>query len=357
VTQTALPGTGTPLDPTPDVLGEPYEAITVDFPADDEGPVVATVVRRTDRSNSRAVLFVHGLNDYFFQTELADRMVEQGFDFYAVDLRKCGRSLRPGQTPHYTTDLAGYVPDLEAALAVVVLDGHEAVTVMAHSTGGLTVALWLAARQRGPQGLGPVTSLVLNSPLLELPASWAVRTALSRPAELLATRNPMATIPLTVSELYGRSIHRSGRGEWDYDLELKTLAGQPTRAGWLAAVVRGLRAAHAGLDLAVPVLVLCSARSIVAKVDSDDLFTADVVLDADATARWSTRLGRCVTCLRITDGMHDLVLSRPPVRAAVYAELRRWLGAYAVAPPEPAAPLGPLETEFAPAPPSSPAAG
>ena len=54
--------------------------------------------------------------------------------------------------------------------------------------------------------------------------------------------------------------------------------------------------------------------------------------DADALARWSTMLGRHVTCVRIVDGMHDLLLSTPPVRANAYAEIARWLDAYGSSP-------------------------
>jgi alpha-beta hydrolase superfamily lysophospholipase len=53
------------------------------------------------------------------------------------------------------------------------------------------------------------------------------------------------------------------------------------------------------------------------------------VLNADALARWSTMLGRHVTCVRIVDGMHDLLLSTPPVRTQAYAVMARWLDAYA----------------------------
>jgi alpha-beta hydrolase superfamily lysophospholipase len=89
-----------------DVLGAPYESHTIDLGTDDEGPVVATLVRRLARPNQeraerptrRAVLYVHGFNDYFFQTHLADFFAERGWDFYALDLRKYGRSLLPHQT-------------------------------------------------------------------------------------------------------------------------------------------------------------------------------------------------------------------------------------------------------------------
>ena len=86
-----------------------------------EGDLFATLVRRgePDRSAQRAVLAVHGFTDYFFHTELADHFAARGFAFYALDLHKCGRSWREGQTPHFTTDLARYDDDLERALDVI----------------------------------------------------------------------------------------------------------------------------------------------------------------------------------------------------------------------------------------------
>ena len=54
------------------------------------------------------MLYLHGFNDYFFQTHLADAWLEAGFDFYALDLRKYGRSLGEHQTPNYITSLEAY---------------------------------------------------------------------------------------------------------------------------------------------------------------------------------------------------------------------------------------------------------
>jgi alpha-beta hydrolase superfamily lysophospholipase len=100
------------------------------------------------------------------------------------------------------------------------------------------------------------------------------------------------------------------------------------RAQWLSAAQRAIARAHAGLDLPMPLLVMCSNRTVRAKEWTDELLRGDAVLNAGAIARWSTMLGRHVTCVRITDGMHDLLLSTPPVRAAVYTEMARWLDAY-----------------------------
>ena len=60
--------------PVEDVLGAPFSAQTLPLRPDDEGPVVATLIRRTPIGrHRRAVLYVHGFVDYFFQVHLAQQ--------------------------------------------------------------------------------------------------------------------------------------------------------------------------------------------------------------------------------------------------------------------------------------------
>ncbi|GAA3180448.1 hypothetical protein GCM10020255_074200 [Rhodococcus baikonurensis] len=60
----------------------------------------ATLVRYQPQKEAvktrRAVLYVHGFTDYFFQKHLAEHFAEQGYAFFALDLRKCGRSSSRG---------------------------------------------------------------------------------------------------------------------------------------------------------------------------------------------------------------------------------------------------------------------
>ena len=191
----------------PDVLGHGYERMDLPLKADEEGPVKATLVRHappvahpsqqgvldflanfTKRKRRpspsdpggapRVVLYLHGWADYFLQTELAEYLTASGFHFYALDLRKFGRSLLPGQTPGYTSDLGVYDDDIAAALREIERDvavrtnnaTPPTIHMLAHSLGGLIAALWA---DRNPGRLG---TLVLNSPWLELQGSSLVRS-------------------------------------------------------------------------------------------------------------------------------------------------------------------------------------
>ena len=66
-----------------------------------------------------ALLYLHGWNDYFFQTELARQISRLGGAFYALDLRRYGRSLREGQMPGWITSLTDYDEEISLALAAI----------------------------------------------------------------------------------------------------------------------------------------------------------------------------------------------------------------------------------------------
>src|SRR5690242_7633447 len=153
----------------PDVLGADYEALRLSFEDDGEGEVVATLVRRR-ASGRKAVLYVHGFVDYFFQKHLADFYVERGYSFYALDLRKYGRSLLDHQTPNFARDLSEYFPEIDEAVRLIRED-NDVVLLNGHSTGGLTLSLW-ADRARGK---GLIDGMFLNSPFLQLNVPAAVR--------------------------------------------------------------------------------------------------------------------------------------------------------------------------------------
>src|SRR5438874_13756124 len=142
----------------PDRLLTGYEALELEFPADYDGPVVATLVRLpTARAERGAVLYVHGYSDYFFQRHMAERFAAEGYAFYALDLRKYGRSLRPHQHPNFSKTLTEHYADLDAALETI----GEPVLLAGHSMGGLVCSLYAHEGAHRSQ----VHSLWLHSPV------------------------------------------------------------------------------------------------------------------------------------------------------------------------------------------------
>lgn len=310
---------------TTDVLGEPYTAETLTLRPDDEGEVVATLVHRpASAPTGRAVLHVHGFSDYFFHTAYAEWWTERGYDFYAVDLRKYGRSLLPHQTATYVADLEEYFEELDLAWSLVTeRDGHDHVVVSAHSTGGLTTSLWADARQ--PAALA---GMVLNSPWLDFQAGLLLRTVGTVVVKQVGARRPLLEIPRKVNGLYGRSLHRDHDGEWDFDLAWKPLESFTVTTGWLRAIRIGHGRLQRGLAVPAPVLVLSSGASARPVEMGPDVHGFDIVLDVAQIRRWATAIGPHVTYAAVEGARHDVVLSLPEPRAAAYDEIERWHAAY-----------------------------
>ena len=193
---------------------------------------------------------------------------------------------------------------------------------MGHSTGGLIAALWANEHP------GKIEALVLNAPWLELQGYPAVRPALLPMFSAARTLSPTAVLPLTETGFYRRSISASEEGDWDYDINLKGNKAFSVRVGWLAAIMQGHAKVAAGLGIDAPVEVLLSDRSDFRRKWSDELRSADIVLDVETLASRASNLGRHVTLVRIKGGMHDLALSDEPARTQYFDEIRRWLATY-----------------------------
>ena len=315
---------------TDDVLpGYRQHTLALGTDPDGEGELFATLVRTTESiPSSSVVLALHGYTDYFFNTELAEHFAARGWRFYGLDSRRCGRSWRAGQTPHFTTDLARYDRELEGALAIIGVENPGArVLVYGHSTGGLVVSLWLdRVRSRGDTAALKIAGLVLNSPFLDLngPAilrTRATSTAIGAASRVRATR----VVRGAGSGGYGLTLHRAYHGEFDYNLTWKPIGGFPITVGWIHAIRRGQARLHRGLDVGVPNLVLRSDHSVAETAETQLLQQGDAVLDVAHIARWAGCLGNRTTSVPVVDAKHDVFLSLSEPRAAAYAELDRWL--------------------------------
>ncbi len=326
----------------PDILGEGFLRQGLG-PFDIDGQAcVATLVSKACPTGSRkAVLYLHGYVDYFFQSHLANRFIAEGYNFYALDLHRCGRSLREGQIPHYCRDVAEYGPEITAALQLIrQTDGNEVVIGNLHSTGG-PIGLLYAQDHEAKR---PFDALILNSPFLDFNDSWINENLLIKVIASLGLLFPEQALPGGLSAVYGQSVHRAFHGEWDFDLGWKPVEGFPARAGWIRAIHQAHQRIQGGLTLSCPILCLFSSASSGPKTFEEIAHRTDTVLDVNDIDRYSTTLGSQVTKRVIENGMHDLVLSPEPVRTEVFATMFAWLEATAASSPTPAAPTPSLRS-------------
>ncbi len=368
------PPTETPADRTPaptpppapslttDILGEPWVARRIAVTPDEAaapGADHAVLVHQRGAvppaggapRHERAVLYLHGRNDFFFQTHLADALLTAGYEFYALDLRACGRAGVDHPSPHDVRDLRVHDEEITEALRIIRTEhAHSGDVVLnGHSTGGLLAAIWAADHP------GSVEAVVLNSPWLQLNSSGLARSYGSAYVDLISRRDPekiiddpaqararkrarraadaATAVPVDADpgpigeDLYVRSLHRHWGGEWDWDLRLKPSPSFPVRAGFLAGIRRLQREVRHGLGLRIPVLVCCSTTTGGPGTDAREARRSDVVLSVEQIVERAGFLGSDVTIRQIPNGVHDLALSSSPAREEYLTTVTEWLTA------------------------------
>lgn len=321
----------------PDTLLPGFWAYTIDLGRDYDGPITATLVRRPKhRQRDCAVLYLHGYVDYFFQTHLADYYENApapttgrpGCDFFALDLRKYGRSLPAGDKyPNFAKSLDEYFEEITTALTLIESERYSFVLLNGHSTGALTAVRYL---QDGSHRR-TVNAAFLNSPFLDFNdrdlSGFAVRLA-----RIVGRIYPHAEGKSSVPLWYARSLLRRSdacpdcHGRWEFKTELKPIEGFSVFSGWVRAIANAQDRAREG-RIAQPILILHSARSNdgTDAVWHEEYRRADLVLDVEDMKREGRKLGRRVTIEPIEGGVHDLSLSDPDAQARFFRAVSAWL--------------------------------
>ncbi len=307
----------------PDILGGDYLKRTIQMPDDYEGEVVCTLVKKPElKDTHKAILYIHGYNDYFFQKELGDSINKHGYNFYAMDLRKYGRSIRPNQDPFFCKSLKEYFADLDTALNIVNKEGNDTILLMAHSTGGLITSYYLHEKKNQV----PIDGLILNSPFLDWNFGWGMENIVIPVVAFVGKFLPNLTVQGYGDASYSESLLKQFHGSWEYNTDWKMINGHPKKAGWINAIQDAQRVIQKGADLTCPILVLSSNKSFPeTKIWNNEYMTSDIVLNVNDIQKYGAGLGSIITRDSIHNGIHDLILSEKPSRDSTYNTIFNWL--------------------------------
>lgn len=308
-----------------DVL-EGYESRFVNQGEAFDGPCRSTIIRLLDKRGSRkAFLYIHGFNDYFFQKEMGERYVDSGYNFYAVDLRRYGRSRLPWQYPFNVRDQKEYFADIDSALAQIRRDGNTDITLGGHSTGGLTVILYAAEKGADIN----VDRVVTNSPFLAWNFSPFMRKVAIPTVSFLGGMFKNSKIDQSKCDGYAYSLLKQYHGFWTYNTDWKMIYSPPVTMGWIRAITKAQNNVKSKRkNIKVPLLVMHSSRKVDGCNWTPEFMTGDAVLDPFEIQKIGVTLGedlrQTVVCT-IDSGLHDLILSEPRPREAAYDSIFRFI--------------------------------
>ena len=306
----------------PDYLGDDFEFHTFKMNEDYEGEVISTIIKRkTSNLDALAVLYIHGFNDYFFQAEMANKIDSAGYAFYAVDLRKYGRSKLSNQYPFNVRSLNEYNTDIDSAISVIRNEGYSNIILMGHSTGGLIAANFARENRKDL----PMNGMILNSPFLDMNKSWLEENILIPCVSFLGRFFPNAKVPQSLSRGYAYSLLKEYHGEWSFRTDWKMIDSPALTFGCIRAIHTAQMKVKRGLDISIPVLVMHSDKSIYGDEWTEEFNTGDAVLDVNDIEKYGKRLSSNSRDVTIDNGLHDLVLSKPEGREEVYVTIFEFL--------------------------------
>ncbi len=301
-----------------------FEEEIIQLKPDSKGSNIAVLIKlKSKQVASKAVMYIHGYTDYFFQEHLAEWYVENGFDFYALELRKYGRSILPHQRPNHIRKINEYYEEIDAAISIIKeRDKHDFLLINGHSTGGLVACMYTNFGKKKSE----VNALFLNSPFLEFNIpDWQLRL-MPRVAKI-GHVFPEWIAPLGGKGIYTQSIHKDHWGRWDFSIKFKPLEGFRMHFGWFRAIYEAQKEIQKNSHIVCPILVFHSDKTSYKKSNDPEIFESDVVLNVKHIKKYSAGLGSNVTIIEIPKATHDVFLSKEEVLQKAFLLLGKWLGA------------------------------
>ncbi len=301
-------------------LNKDYTSQTIKLNPDYTGEVTATLISSNfNLGNRGSLLYLHGYIDYFFHPHLGEKFNTKNFDFYALDLRKYGRSLLEHQHPNYCKDIEEYFEEISIAIREI-QNTSNSIYLLGHSTGGLIASSYMNnGRERNR-----IDGLILNSPFLDFNQTRFEKSMSSFVAKIISKLSIYSKINGVLSPAYAQSIHKDFYGEWDFNQDWKPIKGFPTYFKWVVAIARAQKKLEES-NITVPVLVMHSSGSIKMSKFSKEAMSKDIVLNIEDIKRVGLKLGERVTLLEIDNALHDIFLSPKMVREDAFDKLFSWL--------------------------------
>jgi len=283
----------------------------------------ANLISSVKKGSTKAVLYIHGFNDYFFNKEFAQRFLNEGYSFFAIDLHNHGKNINKDTKRYYFTDVKEFYSEINLAIDIM-RDKYkiENITLYGISQGGLIAALFENDNQR-------VNALILDSPFFDFHLGWAIETLALPLVTTLGSFFPELKIDSDEPNVFGQSIHKDYQGEWDINLELKAITkNAPIYLGWLNAVNQAQKRLQNGLDIKVPSLILSSDISTSEQSNPKYHHSTDTVLDVNEMHEYAKSLSinqSLITKVKIPKAMHGVLISPLKVREKGYETIFKWL--------------------------------
>ncbi len=294
----------------------------IELKPDYEGVVDATLIRYQKVIKGKVpVLYIHGFSDYFFHPHMAERFEQEGYNFFALELRKYGNSIRLHQHANYCRSMFEYFEEIDQTLKIITSESEKKAVLMGHSNGGLIASLYANHGKNKDQ----IQILILNSPFLDLNLNPIIQKLAIPVLGGIAKIFPYSKVNNIINPLYPKSLDKKFYGEWEINNNWKPIAGFPGYFSWLKAVSDAQKSVAKKSKIEIPILFLHASDSFNPKIWEERIKTSDIILNVGKIKNKANKLGQNVTILEFEDAMHDIFLSKLSVRERAFDQVFDWM--------------------------------
>jgi alpha-beta hydrolase superfamily lysophospholipase len=276
-----------------------------------------SLLKYKTNNNKKALIWIHGFNDYYYHFHIGDKLLNEGYDIYALTLRRYGEVCSNKEGLFYTNNLDEYLEDIDNVFNFISKYNYEKIFLYGHSTGGLTSTIYC---QKG-EYRDKINGLILNAPFFDFNDSifneFLLKHIVSRigyffPRFKLKKYNPNK-YNANSEEIYERFY---------FNDNYKLRGGSPVYAGWIYTINKHQELIkNKNISLDIPILVIYSDKTIAGNKQDK----GDNTLDMSEINKYSDYLGNNVKEVIIKDAIHDVLCSEDKPRKEAIKCMFDWL--------------------------------
>ena len=273
---------------------------------------LTTLTYKKKNGNKKALIWAHGLNDYYHHFDIGEKLLDKGFDIYAITFRKYLTTTENTKYYFYISDLQEYIDDLNNLFPKILEGKYNKILLYGHSTGGLTSTIYCHSGKFKEK----IDALILNSPFFDIYLNNKSEFIFKKLIYYLGNKFPKIRLRKT-KKFYKTAFHEDIHKRFYF--KNKIIGDSNLFTGSFTGTYKYQKKIQNGeIKINIPILVLLSDKS-----SKKSYSNSDTVLDTKDILKYSKKDN--IKIVQIKDAIHDVFLSKIKPRTEAINLFLNWI--------------------------------
>ena len=255
---------------------------------------------KTKSINNKALIWIPGYNDYYYNFYVGEKFLNNGFDIYALKLRRYKQENL--KDIFYCDDLNEYIEDINNIFPKILEKNYKKIVLYGHSMGGLVSSIYCKEGEYKDK----ISHLILNSPFFDFKLGFFEKIFLYYIVYYISYLFPKKLIrPLDFNKKNYLTLNIKKRFYLNDKYKLHILS--PVYASWIKTIIDyQYKIQYQNLNLNIPILVLYCEKS---SNFTNSNQTGDDTLNINDIKKYSNNLGKNLKTYQFNNAIHDIFSS------------------------------------------------